>query len=320
MVARGMQCPPHQAREKKSHRTNGCPGKLRESLSQAACKDQIEMFDLSEIPKSPNHRLEFPGLKLPLWTQQKAKLISRYLHYFVLITKHGVYIDGFAGPQDSDQPDRWAAKLVLESEPRWMRSFFLCDKDGTQSEALEKLRESQPETKDRTINVACADFNTHVDEVLTPDNISEKTAAFCVLDQRTFECDWATVRKIACYKSNLKIEIFYFVPTGWLARSISALENSASTMARWWGNENWTCLKGMRGNEVAESFRQRFLQEFNYRFVYSWPIYKQQGSNRIMYYMVHATDHKDAPKLMYRAYRKAANRSEPAQQLNLELN
>ena len=34
-----------------------------------------------------------------IWTENKAKLIERYLYYFVLITKHGTYIDGFAGPQ-----------------------------------------------------------------------------------------------------------------------------------------------------------------------------------------------------------------------------
>lgn len=35
----------------------------------------------------------------PIWTENKAKLIERYLYYFVLVTHHGTYIDGFAGPQ-----------------------------------------------------------------------------------------------------------------------------------------------------------------------------------------------------------------------------
>ncbi len=49
------------------------------------------------------------------WTENKAKLIERYLFYFVLVTKHGTYIDGFAGPQGV--PQNWAAQLVLETEP-----------------------------------------------------------------------------------------------------------------------------------------------------------------------------------------------------------
>ena len=69
------------------------------------------------------------GIKNPIWTKSKAKLIEKYLYYFVMITKHGTYIDGFAGPQKLDKPAMWSAKLVLESEPRWFRNFYLYDKD-----------------------------------------------------------------------------------------------------------------------------------------------------------------------------------------------
>jgi hypothetical protein len=41
----------------------------------------------------------------------KARLIYRYLFYFVLVTKHGTYIGGFAGPQGVQE--NWAAQLVL---------------------------------------------------------------------------------------------------------------------------------------------------------------------------------------------------------------
>lgn len=42
----------------------------------------------------------------PIWTGCKAKLIERYLFYFVQITFHGTYIDAFAGPQEPDKPGR----------------------------------------------------------------------------------------------------------------------------------------------------------------------------------------------------------------------
>ena len=40
---------------------------------------------------------------------------------------NGTYIDGFAGPQDPERPETWAAKLVLEMEPKWFRDFWLCE-------------------------------------------------------------------------------------------------------------------------------------------------------------------------------------------------
>ena len=66
------------------------------------------------------------GLKRPIWTENKAKMIAIYLRLFVYITKHGAYIDGFAGPQERDLP-MWTAKLVLESEPKRLGQFYCAD-------------------------------------------------------------------------------------------------------------------------------------------------------------------------------------------------
>ena len=276
------------------------------------------LLDLSLISEDKTSVIKFSGLEAPLWTEHKAKLISCYLHYFVLITKHGIYIDGFAGPQSPDQPESWAAKLVLENKPEWMQNFFLCDKSRKQAKALKELRNAQPEIKDRTIDVKRADFNVHIDNILATGLIGEKKATFCLLDQRTFECDWSTVQKIARHKSEMKIEIFYFVPTGWLARSMSGLNCPEATMAKWWGNRDWTHLQRMSKDNIADQFRLRFLKELNYKYAYCWPIYEEEGSKRVMYHMVHATDHKAAPRLMHRAYKEATKRSGPAEQLGFE--
>jgi three-Cys-motif partner protein len=112
--------------------------------AQLVTEEQLKLF---ELPAPEPHAHSFKPLRHPLWTKHKAKLISRYLYYFVLITRHGVYIDGFAGPQAPDKHDSWAAKLVLESEPKWMRNFFLCDIDPKQVAALKKLRDDQPDTR-----------------------------------------------------------------------------------------------------------------------------------------------------------------------------
>jgi hypothetical protein len=79
-------------------------------------KGQLNLF--SEMPPPAEKPLKFAPAHRPIWTENKAKLIERYLFYFVLITKHGAYIDGFAAPQDSTNPDAWSAKLVLGSVPK----------------------------------------------------------------------------------------------------------------------------------------------------------------------------------------------------------
>lgn len=220
-------------------------------------QEQLALFDL---PTARPQQKVFSSIDRALWTEHKAKLISRYLYYFVLITRHGVYIDGFAGPQQPDQPDSWAAKLVLDSEPRWMREFALCDSEAGQVRALQRLRDAQPETVGRFVRIFHGDFNAEVATILDTAKIREKTATFCLLDQRTFECDWETVRQVAGRKKERKIEIFYFVPTGWLGRSISGLKSPESTMSRWWGKAGWQDLQGMSKHEVVEIFRRRFMR------------------------------------------------------------
>jgi len=47
-----------------------------------------------------------------------------------------------------------------------------------------------------TAIVFCGDFNAKVDSILSSRRIGEKEATFCLLDQRTFECHWSTVKKL----------------------------------------------------------------------------------------------------------------------------
>jgi three-Cys-motif partner protein len=180
-----------------------------------------------------------PRMRSPVWTDNKARLIMHYLHYFVLLTKHGTYIDGFAGPQSECETDSWAAKLVLASEPQWIRHFHLCDENRAQIERLTELKDAQP-THDkkgrklsRNIHLCHGDFNSKVDEILGGKTISEKEATFCLLDQRTFECEWKAIQELASYKkSGHKIEIFYFLANGWLERALAAQKDKA-VVARW---------------------------------------------------------------------------------------
>jgi three-Cys-motif partner protein len=254
-----------------------------------------------------------------LWTEDKAKLIERYLYYFVLVTHHGNYIDGFAGPHDPEKPQSWASNLVLQTEPRWLRRFIFCDIDPGQVERLQRLRKRHPE---RDIRVLDGDFNELVDDILRPSVLRRTQAAFCLLDQRTFECRWDTVAKLAAYKAEgRKIELFYFFANFWLGRAFAGSREAGIERIRdWWGGDDWDGLRSLPGLERARLFASRLRKELDYWHAHPWAIYDRDHPHRVMYYMIHATDHPAAPLLMHRAYRKAGLKpKEPVQQLALEL-
>lgn len=284
--------------------------------------NQAFLFDSSEFPPTDEFAAE-PSVKpfdRPVWTDNKAHFIMRYLRYFVFITKHGTYIDGFAGPQEENMCDTWAAKLVLESEPKWMRHFHLCDDSRSQVNMLRQLKEQQPASEwGRNIEIYHGDFNAKLDEILSSGDITEKEATFCLLDQRTFECHWRTVEKLAMFKTTgHKIELFYFLANGWLERALHA-QKDLNVLEEWWGRDDWTELRMMSREERRDVLVSRFKRELGYQSVKAWPIYERENGGAVMYYMLHATDHPEAPILMSRAYRNTVSPLEPVEQLNLAL-
>jgi three-Cys-motif partner protein len=268
-------------------------------------------------PESPAEP-KIDQLRIPVWTKNKAKLIERYLYHFVLITKHGTYIDGFAGPQQPSHPEMWAAKLVLDSEPRLLRHFYLFDKKKEQVKRLADLKKAQPQLKDRSIRIFHGDFNEEIRPLLHRNAIRKTEATFCLIDQRTFQCHWETLVNLAKYKAaeKWKIELFYFLAVGWLPRALSAVRNT-SLLEKWWGRDDWSRLKGMPAQQVKNEIVSRFKSELGYKSAKPWPIYERQGSSVIMYYMIHATDHDEAPKLMNRAYHLAVQPKETPEQFKL---
>lgn len=166
----------------------------------------MQVFDVERIKSRK-------GLNCPLWTENKALLIQLYIKLFTLVTKHGAYIDGFAAPQYRKHKINCSAKLVLENKPQWIRDFWLCDIDLNGIALLEEMK-AQHYAKGRRIRVVAGDFNITVQKILDTGRIKERTATFALLDQRTLECEWATVQKLAAHKKATKIELFYFFPSG----------------------------------------------------------------------------------------------------------
>jgi three-Cys-motif partner protein len=263
--------------------------------------EQRTLFELPPITAAEPQLRQLPH---PIWTENKAKLIAKYIHLFLMITKHGTYIDGFAGPQQPEKPEMWAAKLVLDVEPKWLRHFYLFEKRKAGCDLLKYLKASHVGPTEREVEVFCGDFNEEIDKLLNSGRIGQKEATFCLLDQRTFECHWKTVEKLARYKmaGNNKIELFYFLAGWWYRRAVTAIKDE-SVLTNWWGRDDWSRLRTMKLHEVRDEIVSRFKSELLYMSAMAWPILGRNG--RDMYYMIHTTDHSEAPMQMRRAYEQA---------------
>jgi len=206
-----------------------------------------------------------------------------------------------------------------------MRHFYLYDADVRQVARLRALVAAQPPRDTgrreprRHVAVTHGDFNAEVHALLDQGVIRGTEATFCLLDQRTFECHWATVQALALHRhTGRKIELFYFLPNAWLDRALAA-QQDVGVLERWWGRRDWEILRAISGLPRAQIVVRRFKDEFGYRSAKALPIYERADESRVMYYMIHATDHPDAPPLMARAYRRAVLPKESPQQLALEL-
>jgi three-Cys-motif partner protein len=189
---------------------------------------------------------------------------------------------------------------------------------------LQKLKEDQPERDsrgkkiNRQIHVQRGNFNECVLDLLNSGKIKQNEATFCLLDQRTFECKWSTLRALGQYKAvtNNKIELFYFLAIHWLKRAIAGLRNTKE-LENWWGRDDWHNLDSLSTEECKELVVERMKSELGYKSVKPWPIFMKRSGKTIMYYMIHATDHPQAPLLMRRAYENAVKPKEPIEQLSL---
>ena len=286
---------------------------MRSSKSTFDAEHCHTLFPIEAIAPLARPRT-YKRVEHPIWSHSKAQFIAQYLRYFVQITKHGAYIDGFAGPQYPEHLDAWTAAKVLASEPKWLRQFFLCELKQSSVKELEKLVAEQPipmskagHRLPRKVSIYAGDFNQTVDAVLASNRLNQKEATFCLIDQRTFECHWSTLTKIAGYKQapHNKIELLYFLGVGWIHRAMSGLKDFHGMGELWWGRDDWTSLPDMSCIALAELVRTRFSEELGYQHTAAYPIYSQEHGNRVMYYMIHASDHPEAPALMVRAHSRA---------------
>lgn len=269
----------------------------------AASPPDLTLFDVDAEcgPAVRIHKVKVS--RFPVWTHMKAWLIEEYMRLFLYVTKHGTFIDAMAAPQQEDRPEMWVAKRIVEMTPSWLRHFHLCDIDPKRIHHVRQLRADHP---DKDISVYLGDFNDRIHEILAAGAFKKNEPMFVLIDQHTFECAWTTLETIAAYKEGgYKVEIFYFLAQSWLDRALMASTSpeGRATVTSWWGQDDWERLIRMPGWERAELFVERFRSELGYVYVTSYPILDDDG--RIMFFMIHATDHPEATDLMGRAYTKA---------------
>jgi len=250
-----------------------------------------------------------PALKSrpPIQSNAKSKLIADYIENFQRVTKGGLYIDGFAAPQKRDHEEAWTARRVLEIKPPRIRAFWLCDMEVTgiaQLEALKAKHDRHP--RSRRVFVEKGDFNTSVKYILKSGRLTRRAAIFALLDQRTTECHWDTVRALAARAGRHKIELMYFFGTSWLHRSLGSRSTpgAIAEIERWWGRDDWRCLLDMTQIEATKCMADRFAAELSYKYVKFYPIFRDENASKQSFCLIHASDHPEAPKLMARSYKK----------------
>lgn len=197
--------------------------------------------------------------------QSPALSLSTFLA-FQLVTRGGLYIDGFAAPQSRNHPEAWTARRVLEISPPRLRTFWLCDNDPGGIEQLRQLRDAHSgKPPVRRVYVLEGDFNARVEDIVRSGRIKRRTAVFALLDQRNTECHWSTVKRLAEFKGRTRIELLYFLGIGWLLRSLtqSRTPERIAQIDQWWGGSGWNNLKGRTQLEITVEVASRFQKSWD---------------------------------------------------------
>ena len=73
--------------------------------------------------------------------------IDEYIHLFLVVTKHGVYLDLFAGPQRASDTTNWSVRRVLDrrsvGNPA-IHHYAVCDSDSRKAQRLRDLGQRHP--------------------------------------------------------------------------------------------------------------------------------------------------------------------------------
>ena len=281
-------------------------------------ENELQLFDPG--PATPSEILT-KTLDRPVWTENKADLIAKYLRYFVFITRHGTYIDAFAGPTEC----RYHTILDCQESPR-QRTKVVAPTSIYSTNHLNKCNDCSNWPQRTSLGMCRFIKATRIRSFSRYSQWHrsvKRRPRFAYWISEPFQCEWQLCEHVSKLRPGTrKVEQFYFLANWWMSRALSGIKTpEGEEKARaWFGQDDWRTLGSLTSLERAEVFADKFKTELGYRSVKPWPIYRRDNATGgVMYYMIHATDHDEAPKLMYRAYCKAVDPPESVDQLSLAL-
>lgn len=256
------------------------------------------------------------------WTMRKLEVLTAYLKMYRRVAGGGTYIDAFAGSgQARIKGDLTAGSPLRALRSGAFRDLVLFEKDPKIHAdlcALVGSLEERDRLKVRIWNPP-ADCNEAIIELLEAGGIDKDRPCFAFLDPNSTELEWATVERLARYKPyeapppgeqlrRCKVELWILVNThhalGRLMPSdrtshrvpphAHVLDSVMGGREAWW--DLW--LRSWGGPDLlASRYAERLQTELGYRWAHAQRVH-DPDTNRVQYYMVHASDHPNAHTLM----------------------
>lgn len=270
--------------------------------------------------------MEAAGREWPYWTRNKLEILAGYLPAFNQAAQgrspERLYIDLMAGsPTNRDKATGeefdGSARLALGATPSFTRLAF-CERTELAAELEADLRPRYP---DRDFKVYPGDCNMTIDQVLADLAPWSWAPTFAFIDQQAAEIHWATLEKLAVFRTNRqawKTELWILMSPAEITRGVQGTngQSFASRVDALFGNDNWRHIQSARGagaitaanyrDQMVNLLRWQLEQDLGYGMTARIPM--NMPNNMPIYDMVFATDHWVGNKIMSHLYRSAAER------------
>lgn len=199
------------------------------------------------------------------WTMEKLNILEKYLDAYTTALKNQsfnlVYIDAFAGsgkialskevnnPDDMSGFASGSAELAVKIDDKPFDKMIFVDKESSQCEELNKLREMHPR---REIEIVNEDANTYLSSL--EDKNWRKCRGVLFLDPFATEVEWATIKKIAGFNA---LDTWILFPVSAIARMLPKSRRPEDINQTW--SDRLTSVFGDR--KWQELYREKAQQD-----------------------------------------------------------
>ena len=259
------------------------------------------------------------------WTEHKLDMLGDYLQAFTTASKRAgatIYLDLFAGePQNlsrsTGEEIQGSPKRALSTRPPFSKVVLF--ELPTQAAKLES--ELRAEFPNRDLTVWSGNCNRTIDSALAQLKSLNYAATFAFVDHYAAEIEWATLEKLAAFKSGrrTKVELWMLFAHSMLPRGLASItpEGVAAFGSRidaMFGSQDWVPIYQARMNESLDAagfrrestnlMRWRIEKVLGYGSTHAFEMKNTRGQP--LYSMIFATDSEAGNKIMSDIYGKAA--------------